>query len=470
MQDLWRRSAIGLAEAIASREVTSAEVVEAHLARIEAVNPEVNAVVRVLADQARAGAREADRKVAAGGPLGPLHGVPITVKENIDMAGLPTTNGVHAMAGAIAQVNAPVVERMLAAGAVPIGRTNLPDMALRVHTDSSLHGLTRNPWDLARTAGGSSGGEAAALASGMSPLGLGNDIGGSLRSPANVCGIAAIRPSAGRVADAGSLPNEDRLMVTQLMAVQGPMARRIADVRLGLKVVMGADPRDPWAIDAPLEGRPIAGPIRVAVAASPPGCAVEPAIVNGVRRAADALAAAGYEVVEACPPRFEEAVEVWARFLMGDMAGAFALMGPIMGEDGRGFLEAFNRTVAPLASPAEMSQLFVQRYGIARDWSVFMAGYPLLLTPTWTVLPFESGFDIAGPDSAAATKALMAPVTPANLLGLPSACVPAGLDPASGLPVGVLLTGQRFREDLCLDAAEAVEARLGLDTPIDPRG
>jgi amidase len=145
-------------------------------------------------------------------------------------------------------------------------------------------------------------------------------------------------------------------------------------------------------------------------------------------------------------------------------------MGPIMGEDGRGFLEAFNRTVAPLASPAEMSQLFVQRYGIARDWSVFMAGYPLLLTPTWTVLPFESGFDIAGPDSAAATKALMAPVTPANLLGLPSACVPAGLDPASGLPVGVLLTGQRFREDLCLDAAEAVEARLGLDTPIDPRG
>src|SRR5580692_3389016 len=119
MQDLWRRSAIGLAEAIASREVTSAEVVEAHLARIEAVNPEVNAVVRVLADQARAGAREADRKVAAGGPLGPLHGVPITVKENIDMAGLPTTNGVHAMAGAIAQVNAPVVERMLAAGAVP---------------------------------------------------------------------------------------------------------------------------------------------------------------------------------------------------------------------------------------------------------------------------------------------------------------------------------------------------------------
>jgi amidase len=470
MQDLWRRSAIGLADAIASGEVSSTEVVEAHLARIEAVNPQVNAVVRVLADQARAGAEAADRKVAAGEALGPLHGVPITVKENIDMAGLPTTNGVRAMAGAIAQVNAPVVERMLAAGAIPIGRTNLPDMAMRVHTDSSLHGLTRNPWDLARTAGGSSGGEAAALASGMSPLGLGNDIGGSLRSPASVCGVASIRPSAGRVADAGSLPNEDKLLVSQLMAVQGPMARRIADVRLGLKIIMGAHPRDPWAIDAPLEGRPIEGPIRVALAAAPPGCAVEPAVADRVRRAADALADAGYEVVEACPPRYEEAVEVWARFLMGDMAAAFAQMGPIMGEDGRGFLEAFNRTVAPLVGAADMSQLFVQRYGIARDWSVFMADYPLLLTPTWTVLPFESGFDIAGPDAAAATKALMAPVTPANLLGLPSASVTAGLDPASGLPVGVLLTGQRFREDLCLDAAEAVEARLGLDTPIDPRG
>ena len=469
MTDLWRHSAIDLAKLIATRQASSAEVVEAHLARIAAVNPKLNAVVRILADEARAGAAEADRQVAAGARLGPLHGVPITVKENIDMAGLPTTQGVIPLANAVVPGDAPVVERMRAAGAIPIARTNLPDMGLRVHTHSSLHGLTLNPWDRTLTAGGSSGGEGSALASGMSPLGLGNDIGGSLRSPASVCGIASIRPSAGRVADAGSLPNEDKLMVSQLMAVQGPMARRVADVRLGLKIIMGAHTRDPWAIDAPLEGRPIEGTIRVAVAAVPPGCAVEPAVADGVRRAADALAGAGYEIVEACPPRYEEAVEVWARFLMGDMAAAFAQMGPIMGEDGRGFLEAFNRTVAPLANTTEMSQLFVQRYGIARDWSVFMADYPLLLTPTWTMLPFESGFDIDGPGAAAATKALMAPVCPANLLGLPSACVPAGLDAGSGLPVGVLLTGQRFREDLCLDAAEAVEARLGLDTPIDPR-
>ena len=193
--------------------MSSAEVVEAHLARIEAVNPKVNAVVRVLADEARAGAAEADRESPRrAGPLGPLHGVPCTVKENIDMAGLPTTQGVPALANAIAPADAPVVERMRAAGAIPIARTNLPDMGLRVHTDSSLHGLTRNPWNLGRTAAGSSGGEAAALATGMSPIGLGNDIGGSLRNPASACGIASIKPTTGRIPDAGYVPAEDRLL------------------------------------------------------------------------------------------------------------------------------------------------------------------------------------------------------------------------------------------------------------------
>src|SRR5204863_202703 len=248
------------------------------------------------------GADLADKKLAAGEAVGPLHGVPFTVKENIDMAGLPTTWGVPALAQAVVPADAPVVERMRAAGAIPIGRTNLPDMALRVHTDSSLHGLTRNPWHPGRTAGGSSGGEAASLASGMSPIGLGNDIGGSLRNPANACGIASIRPSAGRVPDAGYVPAEDRMLAVQLMNVEGPMARTVADVRLGLKVLMGAHPRDPWSIDAPLEGRPIAGKIRIAVVAEPPGGSTDPAISAAVRRAADVLSDAGYDMVEACPP------------------------------------------------------------------------------------------------------------------------------------------------------------------------
>lgn len=468
MNELWRKSAAELARLISSKKASSAEVIEAHLSRIEAVNSKVNAVVRVLASEARAAALEADRMTAAGRPLGPLHGVPFTVKENIDMAGLPTTWGVPGLAQAVVPFDAPVVERMRTAGGIPIGRTNLPDMALRVHTDSSLHGLTRNPWNRTRTAGGSSGGEAVALATGMSPIGLGNDIGGSLRNPANACGIASIRPSAGRVPDAGFVPAEDRLLAVQLMNVQGPMARRVADVRLGLQVLMGAHPRDPWSIDAPLVGQAISRPIRVAVVPAPPGGSVAPAVSGVVRRAADVLSDAGYDVVEACPPRYEEAVAVWARFIMGDFASILDKLTPLMGADGLAFLTAVNGAVPHLADTAAMSQLFATRDGIGRAWSVFLAAHPLMLTPTWTQLPFEHGFDAATPEGAAATMELMRPVIPANLLGLPSACVPAGRDDATGLPIGVLLTGQRFREDLCLDAAEALEAHLGLETPIDP--
>jgi amidase len=469
MSELWRRSAMELAQLIASRQASSLDVVDAHLARIEAVNPKLNAVVRVLADTARGQAAAADRKVAAGEALGPLHGVPITVKENIDMAGLPTTNGVVSLADATAAMDAPVVERMRAAGAIPIGRTNLPDFGMRVHTDSALHGLTRNPWDATLTAGGSSGGEGAALAAGMSPLGLGNDIGGSLRNPANACGIASIRPTMGRVADASSGPAADRQLAARMMAVQGPMARRVADVRLGLAVLSGAHPRDPWSLDPPAPGPPPSRPIRVAVVAAPPGGSTDPVVSAAVRRASDALAGAGYDVVETAPPRYAEAVSVWSRFLFGDLALAFPEMTALMGPDGRAFLEAANAGAPPLADPLDLSRVMVARDSIARDWSMFMAEHPLILSPTWTTLPFTHGYDIAGPQSAAAVLELMRPVVPANLLGLPSACVPAGLDPATGLPVGVLLTGRRMRDEECLDAAEAVEAKLGLETPIDPR-
>jgi amidase len=465
VNELWRKSASELAALIAGRKVSSAEVVEAHLARIEAVNPRVNAVVRVLAGEAREAAARADRATAAGDLLGPLHGVPFTVKENIDMAGLPTTWGVPGLAQAVVPMDAPVVERMRAAGGIAIGRTNLPDMALRVHTDSSLHGLTRNPWNPNRTAGGSSGGEAVALATGMSPIGLGNDIGGSLRNPANACGIASIRPSAGRVPDAGLVPTQDRLLAVQLMNAQGPMARRVADVRLGLQVLMGAHPRDPWSIDAPLVGDAIPRPIRVAVVSAPPGGSV----VSGVvRRAADALADAGYDVVEACPPRYEDAVATWARFLIGDFASILGQLAPLMGAQGLAFLNTARAAVPALGDAAAMSGLLAHRDGIGREWSGFLATHPLILTPTWTQLPFEHGFDAATPQGTAATMEMLRPVVPANLLGLPSACVPAGRDRATGLPIGVLLTARRFREDLCLDAAEAVEARLGLESPIDP--
>ena len=466
MTEIWRHSAGELAQAIARRDLSSREVVEAHLARIETVNPKLNAVVQVLAEDALAAADLADKAVASGAALGPLHGVPVTVKCNIDMKGVPSTWGVPAFADAVAAEDAPLITNIRAAGAIPIARTNCPDLGMRMHTDSALHGLTRNPWDQTRTTAGSSGGEASALASGMSPLGLGNDIGGSLRNPANACGIASIRPSAGRVPDATQPPFENRPIAWQLMAVHGPMARTVADVRLGLKAMMAPHPRDPLCIGMPFDG-PRQDTVRVAVVPNPPGGDCDPAIAQAVRTAADALSNAGYDVEEVTPPDFEEVLDIWGQLLIGDYSARQAEMAPLMGDGGRTF---FGRVfdLWPNADVSVLSDVLASRDKLARAWSMFMADYPLVLSPTWTQLPFTHGYDISSPDAAARTIAMARPVLPANLLGLPCACVPAARDPGTGLPIGVLLTGRLFRDDQCLDAAEVVEQLGAVQTPIDP--
>ncbi len=464
--DLWRLDARAQAAMIAKREVSSVEVIEAHLGRIEAVNPALNAVTRVLADEARAGAAAADRAVAAGDALGPLHGVPFTVKQNIDLVGCSTNWGLPALADALPPLDSPVVERMRAAGAIPIARTNCPDMALRVHTDSGLFGLTRNPWNLDRTAGGSSGGEGSALAAGMSPIGLGNDIGGSLRNPATCCGIASLKPSHGRVPSCTLIPGADGPASFQLMPVEGPMARRVADVRLGLEVLAGRHPRDPYSVPAPLDSPPPRGrPLRVAVLPEPPGGPTDARVADRVRAAADALAAAGYELVDAIPPRFEEAIEVWTKFIVADIRMLQPQIGPLMSDDANRFLGTF-LDAWPVLDLGSYTEVLMARQSIMRDWATWFTSVDLVLTPTWTELPFEHGWDAATPEHAAATITMMRCVMHANVLGLPSAAVPAGL--VDGLPVGVLLTGDRFADDKTLTAAEAVEAALGLDTPIDP--
>jgi len=467
MSELWTRPAAEIAAGIARKAFSSAQVVEAHLRRIESVNSRLNAIVRIFADEARRAAAEADRKVASGEALGPLHGVPFTVKENIDLAGAPTTWGVRSLAQAIAPSDAPIVARMRGAGAIAIGRTNLPDMGLRVHTDSSLHGLTRNPWNPSRTCGGSSGGEAVALATGMSPLGLGSDIGGSLRNPASACGVASIRPTQGRVPRAGAIPAEDSPLAVQLMNTEGPMARRVADVRLALSVIEGAHPRDPWSLDPPPEPPSGAAKPRVAMVAEPPGGPTNPKVAKIVRDAGAALRDAGYEVVEVVPPRYNEIAATYGQFLIGDFRAVQDVIEPLMGKDGAFFFRVAGEGVPPLGAAA-MSRMFIARAALARAWSEFMADCPLVLSPVWTELPFEVGFDVASPENVAATLEVFRPVQPANLFGLPSACVPAGRDPATGLPIGVLLTGRRMRDGECLDAAEAVESRLAVKTPIDP--
>jgi amidase len=462
--DLWRLSAADLAEAIRSRRVSTREVVEAHLQRIDAVNPPVNAVTVLLADQALDAAEAADRRTVAGGDLPPFHGVPFTVKENIDLAGTPTTMGLKLLAEALPPRDAPVVERMRAAGGIPIGRTNCPNLTVRWHTDSELWGPTVNPWDRARTPGASSGGEAVAIATGMSPLGLGNDGLGSLRWPAQCCGITVLKPTLGRIPNATSVEPLDGPIGLQLTAVQGPMARRVADLRTAFEVLAGPTWRDPWSVPAPLEGPEPGRPIRVALVVDPCGHGTAPQVQDGIRAAAKVLEDAGYAVEELEPPSIDLAAQSLLDMLnTPEVRAQWQAMGPVLPADTQRFFTAFY-AVAGDPEPATVMQGFIVREALLRAWGEFQERYPLIIGPVFTDIPFRAEMDL---DIVPETIRGMRLTLAVNALGLPAVAVPVGV--AQGMPQVVQIIGQRYREDLCLDAAAAIEQQLGTITPIEPR-
>lgn len=465
--ELWRMGASDLAAAIRAKKVSSREVVQAHLDRIAAVNPRVNAVTVVLADEALAAAAAADRAVAGGAKLGPLHGVPMTVKENIDVIGSATTQAVVALADAVPPIDAPHIRQLKAAGAIVMGRTNLPEFGLRWHTDNGLRGSTKNPWDASRTPGGSSGGEAVSLATGMTPLGMGNDLGGSLRWPSQCNGTMALKPTLGRIPDASALAPAEFPIGFQLMAVQGPMARHARDLRLAFESMCGADARDPWWAPAPLRGPEPARPIRVALTTNPGGLGVDPAVAAGVRKAASALADAGYAVEEVEPPMVAEATACWGSIVIGEVQAAFlSVMEQTASPDTMKFMRSAIEAIPPPDYAGYVGAL-AERLGIARAWAHFHEQYPLVLGPVATMPPFAVGRDLEGPEAVLEIQQSLRLVVAMNLLGLPAVVAPVGVD--GGLPQAVQLIGGRFREDLCLDAAEAIEQRLGVITPIDPR-
>ena len=249
---IWQWSALETAATIRSRAISSIEVTEAHTERMRAVNPKLNAVVVDLSEEALKAAKAADKARGKGAELGLLHGVPITIKENVDYEGRPNPNGVPTQMNIIAPSDAPVVRNLKKAGAIVIGLTNTPEFSFRGFTDNPLHGLTLNPWDPDITCGGSSGGAGAAVAAGIGTIAHGNDIGGSLRWPAHCNGVATIKPTQGRVPAYNQSAASERPMLAHLMSAQGPLARSVADVRLALEVMSQRDPRDSWWVPAPL--------------------------------------------------------------------------------------------------------------------------------------------------------------------------------------------------------------------------
>jgi len=462
----WRMSATDLAEAIRSGRVASQEVIEAHLRRIDAVNASINAVPVVLGEQALEAAKAADRAVAAGADLPPLHGVPFTVKGNIDLVGTPTTMGLKALAGAYPTLDAPVVERLKAAGAIPIGRTNLATVAVRWHCESELWGTTVNPWDQSRTPGASSGGEAAAIATGMSPLGLGNDGLGSLRWPAQCCGVSVLKPTLGRIPDATSAGPQDVAIGVQLTTVQGPVARRIADLRAAFEVLAGPTWRDPWTVPAPLRGPEPARPIRVALVVDPAGNGTAKQVQDGVRKAARALDDASYAIDEVEPPSIEVAATTLLSMLnTPDIHAMWQMSSQMLPADTQRFLAAFYE-VAGDPDPVRIMQSFLTRQSLLRAWGEFQEEHPLIVAPIFTDVPFEVGTDLDDGRVAETIRGMRMAMA-VHALGLPAVALPVGI--GDGLPQSVQVIGPRYREDLCLDAAAALEDRLGIITPIDPR-
>lgn len=460
--EIWKHNAREIAEIFASGQASAVDIIKAHLARIDEVNPGLNAIVRRMDDQALEAAKSVDAAKADGAPPGPLAGVPFTIKANVDVAGSPTDNGIPALEGAIPDQDAPVVERMKAAGAIALARTNMPDLGLRMHTDSLLHGPTLNPWNKAHTAGGSSGGEGVALATGMSPIGLGNDVGGSLRNPATCCSIASIKPSFGRVPRCPMSNTMPDSVVFQLMATEGPMARTVGDVRVGLEVLSGRHPLDGWSAPIPLEAKSC--PKRVAIMADPPGGDTDPRIAEITRHAGAALEAAGVSVEEIYIPAYEDVIACWVDHVVGSISLGLDMFRPIISESAAAFLQNSVDILGPF-TPERMIPAWDTRHKLLGKWNAFFETYDAILTPTWTQLPLLAGEDADGEAGARKMFEASRPVLAGNLLGLPSAAVPAGI--IDGLPVGVLITGAQWSDLTCLEYAEAIEqAGLAPQTPI----
>lgn len=461
MTELWRLSASDLAQRIRSGQVSAREAALAALARLEAVNPRINAVVAHDPDDVLAQAAAVDAAIARGEDPGCLAGVPVTIKVNVDQIGFATTNGTRLQAQNIAAQNSPVVDNLRKAGAVILGRTNTPAFSLRWFTSNLVHGATKNPRDARLTPGGSSGGAAAAVAAGIGHLAHGTDIAGSIRYPAYACGVHGLRPSLGRIA-AYNASGLERGIGPQLTAVSGPLGRTIGDLRLGLAAMSGFDARDPWWVPAPLVGAE--HPRRAALVLRPGGLEIAPEVEAALYDAAARLRDAGWQVEEIEDiPAINEAADLQARLWIGDGFATWDDMATRDGDPGAAAVIAGIKGIIGAVAPEDPGRALIRRASIIRDYSLLLETYPVLLLPVSAELPFADNLDMR--DFNRVWRAQLTQIGLA-LTGLPALSISTGL--VSGTPVGVQLVAGRFREDICLAAAEAIEAAGTPVSPIDP--
>jgi amidase len=464
MKDLWRLSAADIAALIRSKQVSANEAATAALARLDAVNPAINAVVDHRPEDVLAQAAAIDAAIARGEDAGPLAGVPVTVKVNIDQEGFATTNGLKLQRDLIARSNTPVIDNLRKSGAVILGRTNCPAFSYRWFTTNQLHGDTKNPRDPGITPGGSSGGAGAAVAAGIGHIAHGTDIAGSIRYPAYACGVHGLRPTIGRI-PAFNASSPERTIGPQISAVSGPLARTIGDLRIALAAMSGRDARDPWWVPAPLQGPDV--PKRAALCLEPDGLETTTEVKAAVADAGKRLERAGWvvEQIENTPP-LREAAELQTRLWLGD--GHEAQLDAAEREGDPAALACLrgNRLKVYPFDATTLSKVLTRRATLTREWLLFFERYAVLLMPVSAELPFPDGLDLRDDASFARVWRAQVPQIAVPFMGLPALTVSTGL--VGRVPVGVQLVSSRYREDLCLLAGEAIEAGGTPSAPVDP--
>jgi Asp-tRNA(Asn)/Glu-tRNA(Gln) amidotransferase A subunit family amidase len=463
MNGLTFLPAVSMAEQIRKKKISPVELVEAHLAQIEKLNPKLNAYVQVGAEQARRAASDAEVAVIQEETLGPLHGVPISIKSSFEVAGMRCESGTRLRAGFVAQQDAPLVTRLRNAGAIIMGVTNTPELLMAWETDNLLYGRTNSPWDLERTPGGSSGGEAAAIAAGMSAGGVGSDGGGSIRVPAHFSGICGLKPTPGRIPATGHFPVSAGPFA--LIGVVGPMARTVADLKVLFEVMQGPDVGDICAAPVPVRwpSDDEVQRLRVGYFEDDGRTPVTPETRSAVRTAAQALRGAGFQVEAYRPQGLEEARQLWHKFFV--LAGGMLLRPMFKGREGdlspilKQFLEW--SATEPAHTGRTLLDAWIRRDAARTKVFTQMQRYPILLCPAAAIPAFRHGersWQIEGKtvhylDAWSYTEFF-------NLLGNPAAVVPIGLS-SEGLPIGVQIVGRPWEEEQVLAVAAALEKRCG---------
>ncbi|UWQ90178.1 amidase family protein [Rhodobacteraceae bacterium M382] len=461
--NLWQLDAHDIARQTTSGDLRAQDSVGAAIDRMNAVNPDLNAVVVDLSDEAMARAQALDASRDAGTPCGPLHGVPVTIKINVDQKGQATSNGVVALKDLIAPDDAPIVRNLQNAGAVVIGRTNTPEFSFRADTDNPLFGRTHNPWGRHISPGGSSGGAGSAVMAGIGALAHGNDIGGSLRFPAAANGAVTVKPGLGRVPAWNPTQSAERGLLAQSMSVQGLITRSARDLHHAMPTMIAPDPRDPFHVPMPWQGRALDGPIKVAFTKNTFGYDLHPEVEAALDTARDALVDAGYQVEDIEPPNVFDCGRDGYRALMGEV---YSLMKTDVDAHGSQAIQdifAVYFQEFPPFLETDLLQIMAKRSHYARQWSLFLEDYPLVLTPFLPRPFFKPDRDTEGGEGVHEVLGCAVYSYAMNFLGLPAASVPSRLAhlPQGIQPINIQVVARRWREDMAVDACIAIEDRVG---------